>query len=128
MKDVIYTKTTGLKYNVTFEQERSHKYVHTPRNFLLKYVESKFFGNPILTPESTEEEILNVFDEDWSFNDEDTQEEVRRALKEGKTVYSGSVCYEECEYYYAAMFERIWKIMRENGEGDFVEIDGDLSY
>ena len=95
---------------------------------ILKYVESKFFGSPVLTPESTEEEILNVFDEDWSFNDEDTQEEVRRALKEGKTVYSGSVCYEGCEYYYAAMFERIWKIMRENGEGDFVEIDGDLSY
>lgn len=95
---------------------------------ILKYVESEFFGEPVLTPESTEEEILNVFDEDWGFNDEDTQEEVRRALKEGKIVYSGCVCYEECEYSYAGMFEKIWEIMKENGEDDFVEIDGDLSY
>lgn len=95
---------------------------------ILKYVEEEFFGNPILTPNSTEEEILNIFDEEWNFNDEDIQQEVRQALKEGKTVYSGSVCYEMCEYDYAGMFENIWKIMKENGKNDFIEIDGDLSY
>ena len=95
---------------------------------ILKYVESEFFGQVILTPDSTEE-ILKVFDEDWSFNDEDIQQEVRRrVLKEGKIVYRGCVCDEGWGYNYAETFERIWEIMKENGEDDFVEIDGDLSY
>lgn len=95
---------------------------------ILKYVEKEFFGEPVLTPDSTEEEILEVFDKHWNFNDEDIQKEVRRVLKEGKTVYSGSVNYEMCEYDYAGLFRNIWDIMEENGEDDFVEIDGDLSY
>ena len=94
----------------------------------MKYVEKEFFGEPVLTPDSTEEEILEVFDKHWNFNDEDIQKEVRRVLKEGKTVYSGSVNYEMCEYDYAGLFRNIWDIMEENGEDDFVEIDGDLSY
>ena len=31
-------------------------------------------------------------------------------------------------YDYAELFRKIWEIMKENGEDDFVEIDGDLSY
>ena len=49
-------------------------------------------------------------------------------LKDGKTIYRGSVCYEMCDYDYAELFRSIWDIMKENVEGDFVEIDGDLSY
>lgn len=95
---------------------------------ILKYVESDFLGEPILTPESTEEEITKVFKENWNFKDEDTQQKVRESLKTGKSVYSGYVCYEECEYHYAKVFENIWEIMKEHGDDDFVEIDGDLSY
>lgn len=95
---------------------------------ILKYVEEEFFGNPILTPQSTEKEILNEFEEDWSFHDADIQEEVKKALKEGKSVYRGFVCDEGWGYSYADTFERIWDIMKENGEDDFVVIDGDLSY
>lgn len=95
---------------------------------ILKYVENAFLGERVLTPDSTEAEIEKVFEDDWSFNDEDTQQEVRNALKEGKSVYSGSVCYDDCEYYYADAFLKIWNIMEKNGDGNFVEIDGDLSY
>lgn len=95
---------------------------------ILKYVESEFFGEPVLTPESTEEEILTVFEEEWAFEDEDRQQEARQILKEGKTIYIGSVCYEGCEEYYAEIFEKIWEIMKENGDEDFNIIDGDLSY
>ena len=95
---------------------------------ILKYVEGKFLGEPILTPESTEEEIAKVFEDDWDFGDEDTQQKVRDVLKAGRSVYSGYVCYEECDYHYAKVFEKIWEIMKEHGEDDFVEIDGDLSY
>jgi len=95
---------------------------------ILKYVEKEFLGRPILTPESTEEEIRKVFEDYWNFSDEDTQHKVRDVLKEGKSVYTGVVCYEQCENYYAEIFENLWEIMGENGENDFVEIDSDLSY
>lgn len=67
-------------------------------------------GEPVLTPDSTEEEILEIFDKHWKFNDEDIQQEVRRVLKEGKTVYSGFVCYEMCDYDYAELYRVLWII------------------
>ena len=95
---------------------------------IIKYVEQELLGEPILTPESTEEEIENVFEEYDKFYDEDIQQNVREALREGKTIYNGTVYFEECEYGYARLFERIWAIMEENGDGNFTTIDDDLSY
>lgn len=95
---------------------------------IIRYVEQELLGIPILTPESTEEEISKVFEEEWDFDREDIQLKVRKALKEGKTVYSGTVVYEECEYQYAALFEELWKLMEENSDGNFTAIEDDLSY
>ena len=95
---------------------------------ILKYAERVFLGNPVLTPPSSEEEIQKVFEDDWEFHDEEIQERTRKALKEGKSIYGGSVCFEECDYDYANIFEEIWNIMKTNGDGNFVEIDCDLSY
>lgn len=95
---------------------------------ILQYIEKNFLGELQLTPESTEEEIQRVFEEGWAFYDERVQEAVREALKSGKSIYSDSVCFEVCENSYASVFEDIWEIMKENGNEDFEEIDGDLSY
>lgn len=95
---------------------------------IIQYVEEELLGKKILSPESTEVEIQKVFEEDWSFNDENMQQQVRESLKAGKSVYCGTVSYEEAEYYYAGLFEDIWKIMKDNAPDDFEEIDTDLSY
>ena len=95
---------------------------------ILDYVMNNFLGKRLLTPDSTEEEIMELFEEEWEFHDEETQQRVREALLAGKSIYTGYVCYEECEYNYASVFEDIWEIMKEHGDGNFVEIDGDLSY
>ena len=112
----------------SFILARSEELNEKQKEEILKYVERKFMGNPVLTPESTEEEIENFFEENWEFHSEEARQKVRKLLKEGKSVYSGYVTYEECEYHYAAVFEKMWNIMKENGNGDFVEIDADLSY
>lgn len=95
---------------------------------ILKYVEEKFLGDPVLTPASSEEEIRNLFEDDWEFRDEETEELARKALRDGKSIYSGCVCFEDSDFDYAGVFEKIWDIMKNNGDGDFVEIDCDLSY
>ena len=95
---------------------------------ILEFIEGKMLGTPILTPESTEEEILKIFEEEWEFEYEDVQQKVRQLLKEGKSIYSGTVNFEESDYGYARMFETIWKLMEKHGNGNFTAIDDDLSY
>ena len=93
---------------------------------ILQYLEKKIFGEKILSPDNTEDEIKKTFEEQYI--EGAIQEEARNALKEGKSIYSGFVSFEECEYNYRSFFEDIWAIMEEHGEGDFVGIDDDLRY
>ena len=93
---------------------------------IIEYVEKTFLGEKILTPESSEEEIQKSIEENY-FSDKE-ESAIRHALQAGKNVYSDCVCFEECEYEIASFFENIWKIMGENDDGDFEEIDGDLLY
>lgn len=112
----------------SFILARSAELNEKQKEEILKYVESEFMGEPVLTPESTEEEIVKVFGEDWEFDSEEVQQKVRDLLREGKSVYSGFVSFEDCEYQYSTIFEKLWNIMKKNGDGNFVEIDTDLSY
>ena len=93
---------------------------------ILKYIEKELLGKVMLKPGSTKEEIQETLEEEYF--SERYQEPIEAALKEGKTVYKGYVSFEECEYSYAELFEDLFKILEENGDGDFKTIDGDLSY
>ena len=83
-------------------------------------------GEKLLTPDSTEEEIQHAFEEEYI--DEEKQDLVRKALKEGKTVYSGCVDFEECVYNYSTILEELWRKLEDVSKDEFVRIDGDLSY
>ena len=95
---------------------------------IIKFVEDELLGDELLSPDASEEEIAKAFEENWELHDEDNQEEIREALSEGKTVYGGWVSFDECEYSLANIYEKIWKILEKNSDGDFVAIDDDLSY
>ena len=86
---------------------------------IVRVVQQEMLGKKILASDSTEEEIQKVFEEEYVHEEE--QEEVRDALKAGKTVYKGYVNYAE-------LFEKIWKEMEDAGKDEFIVIDGDLSY
>ena len=83
-------------------------------------------GEEILDPESTEEEIQEVFDEDDWYFDEDRQKDVRKALKKGMSIYMDNISFEMCENEYASLFEGLWHALSKTK--DFVAIDDDLSY
>lgn len=95
---------------------------------IVRYVEQELLGRPILTPKSTEDEISEVFEDDWDFHDEEVQKKVKEALAEGKTVYSGRVNYEESDYHYARVFAKLWEVLEKSEEGSFTAINDDLSY
>lgn len=110
----------------SFILARNEKLNERQKNKIVEFVEKNFLGVCLLTPESTEEEIQKVFDE-YRFSDEE-QAASRSALQNGRSIYSDCVVFEESEYDYASVYENIWEIMKENDDGDFEEIDGDLSY
>lgn len=113
----------------SFILARTSKLNEKQKEEILKYVEKTFLGKPLLTPDSTEEEIQKVFQDDWQFIDEEERQmAVRKALKQGKTIYDGCVDYEQSDYEYASIFEEIWEILEENGDGNFEAINDDLSY
>lgn len=95
---------------------------------LLKYLEEYVLGKEVLTPDSTEEEV-DRFIEDFIYDESEEKEEtIRNTLKEGGSIYTGSVDFECAEDDYQEMIEEIWEILQENGDGNFVTIDGSLEY
>lgn len=95
---------------------------------LLKYLEEYVLGKEVLTPDSTEEEV-DRFIEDFIYDESEEKEEtIRNTLKEGGSIYTGSVDFECAEDDYQEMIEEIWEILQKNGDGNFVTIDGSLEY
>ena len=95
------------------------------KDAIVDYIEQTMLGRQLLSPESTKEEVNKVIEEECLDNDE---EKIRQALKEGKSIYTDWVSFEECEYGYAGIFQDIWNILEKNGDGDFVGIDTSLDY
>lgn len=95
---------------------------------LLEYMEKSMLGREMLTPDSTEEEI-DRFIEDYIYDEsEEKEEDVRKTLKEGGSIYVGSVDFENAEESYQGMIEDILEILQKNSSGNFVTIDGSLEY
>lgn len=95
---------------------------------IIRFVEKELLGNKVLSPEDSEDDINKVFEDEWECYDEDILKAVRKALSEGKSIYSGWVSYEGSDYNLAEIYEGLWSILEENSDGDFVAIDDDLSY
>ena len=110
----------------SFILARREELTEKQKEAIVDFVEKRMLGVRMLTPESTEEEISAVFEENYI--EEEMQDRIRQALKAGKTVYSDWVEFECCENDYAEMMENLWERLTETGKEDFENKDGDLSY
>ena len=110
----------------SFILARREELTEKQKEAIVDFVEKRMLGVRMLTPESTEEEISAVFEENYI--EEEMQDRIRQALKTGKTVYSDWVELECGENDYAEMMENLWERLSETGKEDFEIIDGDLSY
>ena len=110
----------------SFILARREELTEKQKEAIVDFVEKRMLGVRMLTPESTEEEISAVFEENYI--EEEMQDRIRQALKAGKTVYSDWVEFECCENDYAEMMDNLWERLSETGMEDFEIIDVDLSY
>ena len=95
------------------------------KDALIDYIVDEFLGKKILEPGSTDEEVQRLMDD--SYFDDEYLDDVKQALANGKAIYSGDVIYENTADRYASIFEQIWSILEENGNGNFEIIDDDLT-
>lgn len=116
------TNSSSSSFIIARKEELSEKLKDT----IIDFVTDQMLGKKLLTPDCTEEQIQRAFDEESI--DKEEQEMIRKALKEGKTVYNGRVVFEECEYNYADLFEKLWGKLEETSKDEFIAIDGNLDY
>ena len=110
----------------SFILARKDKLTKKQKDALIDYIVDEFLGEKILDPTATEKTIQKVVKE-YYFNNDDVNE-IKRALSEGKSIYTGDVSFNNAEDKYASIFERIWAILEKDSNGDFEAIDDDLSY
>ena len=84
-------------------------------------IECRFFA-----PDASEEEIQRVLEECNGYCYEKHEAEIRRCLKEGKTIYSGTIDFEFVDPEIGSVLKKMWKAASANGE--FTGIATDLSY
>lgn len=112
--------------SASFLLARSSGLNEKQKEAILKYVEKRFLGEKLpLVRESTAEEVEEEVEE---FCRERDQEKVRDALDEGYSLYAGTVDYEMADISLMNIYERIWRLAEENGDGSFRRINTDLSY
>ncbi len=110
----------------SFILARKGELTEKQKQAITRYVEEKMLGKKLMAPDISKEEMQEVFEENYINKDE--QERIRKALKEGKTIYGGYVSFDEGDYGLGNMYIQLWRMLEEADGENFEAIDGSLSY
>ena len=118
------TNSSSASFLIARKPELSKKQIKA----LASYIEDELLGKALLMPGASEEELNKAAK--YEYWKEDRISEVRKALGEGKTIYSGYVSYDEAEWDLASLYEGVWRVLADAADDDhaITIIDGDLSY
>lgn len=110
----------------SFVIARKEEFTDEEKELIVQYVENALLGEKVLSPNSTEEEIQKAIKENYEL--EDNEEEVRRALKNGLSIYDGWVSFEDPDWKISSFYEDIWALLGEKMSRRFQEIETSLEY
>ena len=96
------------------------------KDAIVKFVEEKFLGEKLLSPKSSEEEIQEAIEEIYLMDK--NEKVVRDALANGSDIYTGNVSFEDASYHLTEMYQKLWEILSETNNDNFVEIETSLDY
>lgn len=116
------TNSSSSSFIVARQGELNEK----QKEAIVKFVEEKMLGKKVLGPESGEKDIQDFIEDNYVIDK--NQDGIREALKEGKDIYSGTLDLETADVYYTRLFQDLWDVLDQAGDGNFVAIDDDLSY
>ena len=110
----------------SFILARKGELTEKQKQAITRYVEEKMLGKKLMAPDISKEEMQEVFEENYINKDE--QERIRKALKEGKTIYGGYVSFDEGDFGLGNIYIQLWRMLEEADGENFEAIDGSLSY
>ena len=113
------TNSSSSSFIVARKNELSDK----QKAAIIRFVEENFFGEKILSPESTEEEITTFIENESLEYDEKS---IRKALKQGQSIYLGYVAYDDGEYRMSDLFQDFWKAFSKADNKNFTQINTEL--
>ena len=106
---------------------RRDEFTPEEKEIIVKFAEKVLLGGEkALSPKSTEEDIQNFIDENYI--EKKSEEGIRQALKDGLSVYGGTVSFDESAYDVAAHFEELWDELKGAMGDEFRGIDTSLDY
>ena len=95
----------------SFILARKGELTEKQKQAITRYVEEKMLGKKLMAPDISKEEMQEVFEENYINKDE--QERIRKALKEGKTIYGGYVSFDEGDYGLGNIYIQLWRMLEE---------------
>lgn len=108
----------------SFVLARNGELTEKQKEAIVEFVEKQFLGKEKI---STLAELEEYAKDRWLSKHDDEYISMEKAIKEGKTIFTGSVSFEESDWDIANMYETVWKLLEKDGD-NFEIIDGDLSY
>ena len=118
------TNSSAASFLIARKPELSERQIEA----LADYAMGEFLGFEIISPDDSEEELLEIAHGDrWRKKQVD---EARKALKEGKAIYMGGVSFYESEWELTSLFEGAWRALADAADDDHAVtiIDGDFNY
>lgn len=109
----------------SFILARKGELTEKQKDAIIQFVENEILGKKMLTPDNSEKEIQEIFEEEDIY--EKNQAKIRAALKEGKTIYRDWVCF-DAGYDLASLYIDLWEKLEEADSDHFETIDGSLDY
>lgn len=109
--------------STSFVVARKSNLTHEQKAAIIKFVEEEFFGEEILSPESTEEEITKVIENESLENEEQS---IRKALSKGQSIYQGYVMFDNSEYGISNLFQDFWEAFSKADNKNFTLINTEL--
>ena len=108
----------------SFLLARKGELTEKQKKAILNYIENAVLGYEILAAGASDEKIQQVIKKNHI--DYDDAEEIKKALKKGKSIYMGVVDFEVDSY--ADLCQSIWEHLEELDDGNFEIINGELEY
>ena len=101
------------------------EFTEKQRDAIAAFVRNHMLGKKVLSSKSSEKEINNYLKK---LSSENVCEQIRQALKEGKSIYVNEISLDDLMPLTFFVYENLWYIAEKSGSRNFKVIQGDLEF
>lgn len=115
------TNSSSSNYVIARRNELTEK----QREIIFEFAKEFMMGKKVLSPQTSEAELKEYFAE---LKDAALEKKIRKALKEGKSIYRDDITLDETIDRLMSMHYALWRGLYKTSRSTFLPLDIDLSY